>query len=111
MNGDGGRDPRRNTGPRSLGPKERQKEGKREQRRQEQRKPSSDVGWRYSQRVRFDHMLEKRNMNLHMAMDGNRDRDTYWNTGLNSLGPNEKQREGDREQGKQNQRGPSSDDG
>ena len=37
-------------------------------------------------------------------MDGDRDRDTYWNTGLNSLGPNEKQREGDREQGKQNQR-------
>ena len=46
-----------------------------------------------------------------MAMDGDRDRDTYWNTELNSLGPNEKQREGDHEQGKQNQRGPSSDDG
>ena len=28
-----------------------------------------------------------------MAKDGDRDRDTYWNTGLNSLGPNEKQRE------------------
>ena len=36
---------------------------------------------------------------------------SHWNTGLNSLGPNEKQREGDREQGKQNQREPSSDDG
>ena len=46
-----------------------------------------------------------------MAMDGDKDRDTYWNTGLNSLGSNEKQREGDREQEKQNQRGPSSDDG
>ena len=44
-------------------------------------------------------------------MDGDRDRDPHWNTGLNSVGPNEKQREGDRELGKQNQRGPSSDDG
>ena len=26
-------------------------------------------------------------------MDGDRDRDPHWNTGLNSLGPNEKQRE------------------
>ena len=38
-------------------------------------------------------------------MDGDRDRDTYWNTGLNSLGPNGKQREGVREQGKQNRGG------
>ena len=44
-------------------------------------------------------------------MDGDRDRDTYWNTGLNSLGPNEKQKEGEREQERQNQREPSSDDG
>ena len=44
-------------------------------------------------------------------MDGDRDRDTYWNTGLNSLGPNEKQMEGEREQGGQDQREPSSDDG
>ena len=29
-------------------------------------------------------------LHLHMAKDGDRDRDTYWNTGLNSLGPNEK---------------------
>ena len=49
--------------------------------------------------------------NLHLAMDGDRDRDTHWNTGLNSLGPNEKQMEGEREQGKQDQREPSSDDG
>ena len=44
-------------------------------------------------------------------MDGDRDRDTYWNTGLNSLGPNEKQKEGKREQDRQDQREPSSDDG
>ena len=44
-------------------------------------------------------------------MDGDRDRDTYWNTGLNSLDPNEKQKEGKREQDRQDQREPSSDDG
>ena len=75
-------------------------------------------------------------------MDGDRDRDPLWstglssqgpneeqkegeyegskdhegcvhplNTGLNSLGPNEKQMEGEREQGRQDQREPSSDDG
>ena len=49
--------------------------------------------------------------NLHLTMDGVRDRDPHWNTGLNSLGPNEKQREGEREQGRQNQREPSSDNG
>ena len=43
-------------------------------------------------------------------MDGDRDRDTYWNTGLNSLDPNEKQ-EGKREQDRQDHREPSSDDG
>ena len=31
-------------------------------------------------------------------MDGDRDRDPHWNTGLNSLGPNEKQKEGEHEQ-------------
>ena len=36
--------------------------------------------------------------NLHLAMDGDRDRDTHWCTGLNSLDPNEKQKEGKREQ-------------
>ena len=44
-------------------------------------------------------------------MDGDRDRDTYWNTGLNSLDPNEKQKEREREQRRQDQRKPSSDDG
>ena len=44
-------------------------------------------------------------------MDGDRDRDTYWNTGLNSLDPNEKQKEGKHEQDRQDQREPSSDDG
>ena len=44
-------------------------------------------------------------------MGGDRDRDTHWNTGLNSLGPNEKQKEREREQGRQDQREPSSDDG
>ena len=43
-------------------------------------------------------------------MDEDRDRDTYWNTGLNSLDTNEKQKEGEREQEKQDQREPSSDD-
>ena len=33
-------------------------------------------------------------------MDGDRVRDTHWNTGLNSLGPNEKQKEGERDQGR-----------
>ena len=44
-------------------------------------------------------------------MDGDRDGDPHWNTGLNSLGPNEKQKEGKREQDRQDQREPSSDDG
>ena len=44
-------------------------------------------------------------------MDGDRDRDTYCNTGLNSLDPNEKQKEGKREQDRQDQRELSSDDG
>ena len=44
-------------------------------------------------------------------MDGDRDRDPHWNTGLNSLGPNEKQKEREREQRRQDQREPSSDDG
>ena len=48
--------------------------------------------------------------NLHPTMDGDRDRDPHWSTGLSSLGPNEKQKEGEREQGRQNQREPSPDD-
>ena len=31
-------------------------------------------------------------------MDGDRDRDPHWSTGLSSLGPNEEQKEGEREQ-------------
>ncbi|KAK7798375.1 hypothetical protein U0070_018545 [Myodes glareolus] len=58
MEGDGGGDPCRNTGPSSLGPNERQKEGEREQRGQEQRKPSSDVGWRYRRRLILEHRTE-----------------------------------------------------
>ena len=34
-------------------------------------------------------------------MDGDRDRDPHWNTGLNSLVPNEKQKEGECEQERQ----------
>ena len=44
-------------------------------------------------------------------MDGDRDRDPHRNTGLNFLGPNEKQKEREREQRRQDQREPSSDDG
>ncbi|KAK7811347.1 hypothetical protein U0070_002280 [Myodes glareolus] len=49
--------------------------------------------------------------NLHRAMDGDRDRDPHWNTGLNSLDPNEKQKEREREQRRHDQREPLSDDG
>ena len=48
---------------------------------------------------------------LHLAMDGDRDGGPCWNTGLNSLGPSEKQKEEEREQGGQGQREPSSGDG
>ena len=44
-------------------------------------------------------------------MDGDRDRDPRWNTGLNSLGPTEKQKEEECEQEGQDQREPSSYDG
>ena len=44
-------------------------------------------------------------------MDGDGDGDPHWNTGLNSLGPNEKQKEREHEQGRQDQREPSSEDG
>ena len=40
-------------------------------------------------------------MNLHLAMDGDRDRDPHGSNGLSSLGPNEEQKEGEREQGSQ----------
>ncbi|KAK7808905.1 hypothetical protein U0070_005312 [Myodes glareolus] len=42
---------------------------------------------------------------------GDGDGDPHWNTGLNSLGPNEKQKERECEQGRQDQREPSFDDG
>ena len=46
-----------------------------------------------------------------MEKDGDRDRDTHSNTGLNSLDPDEKQKEGKREQDRKEQREPSSDNG
>ncbi|XP_075809324.1 uncharacterized protein LOC142837841 [Microtus pennsylvanicus] len=36
--------------------------------------------------------------NLHLVMDGNRDRDPHWSTGLRSQGTNEEQKEGEHEQ-------------
>ncbi|CAO2584958.1 hypothetical protein LEMLEM_LOCUS3390, partial [Lemmus lemmus] len=39
--------------------------------------------------------------NLHRLMDGDRDRDPRWSTGLSSQGPDEKQKEGEHEQGSQ----------
>ena len=39
--------------------------------------------------------------NLHPKMDGDRDRDPHWSTGLSSQGPNEEQKEGEHEQGRQ----------
>ena len=38
-------------------------------------------------------------------MDGDRDRDLYWSTGLSSQGPNEGQKEGVHEQGSQDREG------
>ena len=35
--------------------------------------------------------------NLHPMMDGDRDGDPHWNTGLNPQGPNEEQKEGEHE--------------
>ena len=46
--------------------------------------------------------------NLHPTMDGDRDGDPHWSTGLNPQGPNEEQKEGEREQRGQEQRKPSS---
>ncbi|KAK7806116.1 hypothetical protein U0070_008427 [Myodes glareolus] len=59
------------------------------------------------QRIRFNHMLVQSQsswpciQNLHLVMDGDRDRDPHWNTGLSSQGPNEDQKEGEHEQGSQ----------
>ena len=38
-------------------------------------------------------------------MDGDRDRVPHWSTGLSSLGPNEEQKEGERELGSQDHKG------
>ncbi|KAM7334829.1 hypothetical protein ACRRTK_005306 [Alexandromys fortis] len=43
--------------------------------------------------------------NLHLVMDKDRDRDPHWSTGLSSQGPNEKQMEGEHEQGCQDHGG------
>ena len=39
--------------------------------------------------------------NLHSTMDGDRDRDPHWSTGLRPQGPNEEQKEGEHEQERQ----------
>ena len=39
---------------------------------------------------------------LHLVMDGDRDRDPHWSTGLTSQGPDEEQKEVEHEQGSQN---------
>ena len=38
-------------------------------------------------------------------MDGDRDRDPHWDTGLNSLGPNEEQKEEEHEEGDRDREG------
>ena len=43
--------------------------------------------------------------NLHPVMDGDRERDPYWSTGLSPQGPNEEQKEGEHEQGVRTTRG------
>ena len=39
--------------------------------------------------------------NLHPTMDGDRDGDPHWSTGLSPLGPNEEQKEEEHEKGSQ----------
>ena len=39
--------------------------------------------------------------NLHLTIDGDRDGDPHWSTGLSPQGPNEEQKEGQREQERQ----------
>ena len=43
--------------------------------------------------------------NLHLVMDGDRDRDPHWSTGLSPQGPAEEQKEGEDEQGSQDREG------
>ena len=42
---------------------------------------------------------------VHLAMDGDRDRDPHWNTGLSSRGPDEEQKEEEHEQRSQDREG------
>ena len=42
---------------------------------------------------------------LHPTMDGDRDGDPHWSTGLISQGPNEEQKEGEHEKGSQDREG------
>ena len=43
--------------------------------------------------------------NLHPTMDGDRDGDPHWSTGLSPQGPNEEQKEGEHEKGNQDRKG------
>ena len=43
--------------------------------------------------------------NLLLTMDGDRDRDPHWSTGLSPQGPNEEQKEGEHELGSQDREG------
>ena len=45
------------------------------------------------------------NGNLHLTMIGERDRDSYWITGLSPQGPNEEQKEGYQEEGSKDHEG------
>ena len=44
-------------------------------------------------------------INLHLAMDGDRDRDPHWSTALSPQGSNKEQKEGEHEQGSQDRKG------
>ncbi|CAO2627724.1 hypothetical protein LEMLEM_LOCUS19655 [Lemmus lemmus] len=48
---------------------------------------------------------EIHDMNLHLAIDGDRDRNPHWSTGLSSQDPDEEQKKGEHEQGSQGARG------
>ena len=43
--------------------------------------------------------------NLHQTMDGDRDGDPHWSTGLSPQGSNEEQKEGEHEKGSQDREG------
>ena len=44
-------------------------------------------------------------VNLHLTIDGDRDRDPHWSTGLSPQGPNEEKKEGEHEKGSQDREG------